>query len=75
MDVLIIAGVLKSKGSQFSFKKGVHLTQDDTSMSYANLQRYFGLSSSSGPSDSYVPYWWEYISIIISPDGESSADL
>lgn len=56
MDVLIIAGVSKSKGSQFSVKKGVHLTQDDTIMSYANLQKHFGLASSSEPIDSKVPY-------------------
>ena len=56
MDVLIIAGVSKSKGSQFSVKKGVHLTYDDKIMSYANLQQHFGLSPSSGPIDSKVPY-------------------
>jgi len=56
MDVLIIAGVSKSKGSQFSVKKGIHLTKDDKIMSYANLQQHFGLSSSSGPIDSKVPY-------------------
>jgi len=56
MDVLIIAGVSKSKGSQFSLKKGVHLAKDGTIMSYANLQQHFGLSPSSESSDSKVPY-------------------
>lgn len=56
MDVLIIAGVSKAKGSQFSVKKGVHLSQDGMILSYSNLQKYFNLPVSSGAIDANVPY-------------------
>ena len=56
MDCLIIAGVSKTKGSQFSLKKGIHLTKDGTVMTYANLKRLFGVQPDTGSSDSNVPY-------------------
>ena len=56
MDVLLIAGVSKGKGSQFSVKKGVHLTKNGMVLSYANLQKYFGLPVSPASIDAQVPY-------------------
>jgi anaerobic magnesium-protoporphyrin IX monomethyl ester cyclase len=56
MDVLIIAGVSKAKGSQFSVKKGIHLSNGDMILSYANLQKYYGLPVSSESTDAKVPY-------------------
>jgi len=56
MDVLIIAGVSKFQGSQFSIKKDIHLTKDDEIMSYANLERYFGLTPTSTLANHTAPY-------------------
>ncbi len=56
MDALIIAGVSKSQGSQFSVKKGIHLTKDDKIMSYANIERYFGLPPTSTLANHTSPY-------------------
>ena len=56
MDVLVVAGVSKAKGSQFSVKQGVHLSKDETILSYSNLQKYFGLPVSFGADDAKVPY-------------------
>ncbi|MBW1817696.1 MAG: radical SAM protein [Deltaproteobacteria bacterium] len=56
MDAIIIAGVSKSQGSQFSLKKGIHLTKDDEIMSYHNLGRHFGLKPASTLADYTTPY-------------------
>jgi anaerobic magnesium-protoporphyrin IX monomethyl ester cyclase len=56
MDVLIVAGVSKFRGSQFSVKKGIHLTKDDEIMSYTNLERYFGLMPTSPLANYTAPY-------------------
>jgi anaerobic magnesium-protoporphyrin IX monomethyl ester cyclase len=56
MDALIVAGVSKFQGSQFSVKKGIHLTKDDEIMSYANLERCFGLTPASPISHDTAPY-------------------
>lgn len=55
MDVLIVAGVSKSQGSQFSVKKGVHLAREGKIMSYANLRRHFG-ADPVGEALLEVPY-------------------
>lgn len=56
MDALIVAGVSKFQGSQFSVKKDIHLTKDDEIMSYANLERYFGLTPTSAFANHTAPY-------------------
>jgi anaerobic magnesium-protoporphyrin IX monomethyl ester cyclase len=56
MDALIIAGVSKFQGSRFHLKKGIHLTKDGEIMSYANLERHFGLTPSSPSTDCTTPY-------------------
>jgi len=56
MDALIVAGVSKFQGSQFSVKKGIHLTKDDDIMSFANLERHFGLTPASPMSHNTAPY-------------------
>ena len=56
MDALIIAGVSKFQGSQFSLKKGIHLSKDDKIMSYTNLERYFGLTPTSTLANYTAPY-------------------
>jgi anaerobic magnesium-protoporphyrin IX monomethyl ester cyclase len=56
MDALIVAGVSKFQGSQFSVKKGIHLTRDGEIMSCANLQRYFGITPASPGSHNMAPY-------------------
>ena len=56
MDALIIAGVSKFQGSQFSLKKGIHLSKDDKIMSYTNLERYFGLTPTSTLANDTAPY-------------------
>ena len=56
MDALIVAGVSKFQGSQFSVKKGIHLSKDDQIMSYANLERHFGLTPTSNLSNYTAPY-------------------
>ena len=55
MDVIIVAGVSKTKGSQFSLKKDYILTRDGMVMSYGNLRKIFG-SVSNNLSDYSTPY-------------------
>jgi radical SAM superfamily enzyme YgiQ (UPF0313 family) len=56
MDAVIIAGLSKTRGSQFSLKQDFLLTKDEMIMSYSNLQKIFGLSPSSNFSDYNTPY-------------------
>ncbi|MDD1776564.1 MAG: B12-binding domain-containing radical SAM protein [Candidatus Helarchaeota archaeon] len=42
MDALIIAGLSKSQGGQFSLKKNHLLTRDEMVMNYTNLRKIFG---------------------------------
>ncbi|MEJ2658234.1 MAG: radical SAM protein [Desulfobacterales bacterium] len=56
MDVLIVSGVSKFQGSQFSVKKGIYLTKDDEIMSYSNLERHFGLKPTSPLANFTAPY-------------------
>jgi anaerobic magnesium-protoporphyrin IX monomethyl ester cyclase len=56
MDALIVAGVSKFQGSQFSVKKDIHLTKDNKIMSYANLERYFELTPTSSIANNTAPY-------------------
>lgn len=56
MDAVIIAGLSKTRGSQFSLKQDFLLTKDEMIMSYSNLQKKFGLLPSSDLSDYSTPY-------------------
>jgi len=51
MDVIIVAGVSKAKGSLFCLKKEISLIKDGVVMTYANLQKYFGIVP---PPDPYA---------------------
>ncbi len=67
MDAVIIAGISKDKGSQFSLKHDYLLTKDGMIMSYSNLKKIFGLlpfSALSGYSTPYLAgiYLYNYLS-------------
>jgi len=54
MDVLIIAGISKSSGSQFGVKQ--EIVKDGMVMNYSNLQKYFGVQPNEGFSNFSTPY-------------------
>jgi len=54
MDLIIIGGISKVKGSQYSLKQKVSLIKDGALMTYANLQRYFGHNDPTESSDPYT---------------------
>ena len=56
MDAVIVAGLSKRRGSQFSVKKEYLLTRNGMIMSYGNLQKLFGLSSSFDFENFTTPY-------------------
>jgi radical SAM superfamily enzyme YgiQ (UPF0313 family) len=56
MDVIIVAGVSKTGGSQFSLKQDYILTKDGMVMSYANLKKVFCSPLSINLSDYNTPY-------------------
>jgi len=56
MDVIVIAGISKTGGSQFSMKRDYMLTKDGMIMSYCNLRKIFDLPSASDLSDYNTPY-------------------
>ena len=56
MDLIIIAGVSKTKGSQFSLKRDYLLTRDGMVMSYSNLRKIFGSYHTADLSDYSTPY-------------------
>ncbi|HVO67893.1 MAG TPA: radical SAM protein [Syntrophales bacterium] len=56
MDLIIIAGMSKTKGSQFSTKGSYLLTRDGMVMNYSNLRKVFDLNHISDLSDYNTPY-------------------
>jgi anaerobic magnesium-protoporphyrin IX monomethyl ester cyclase len=54
MDVLIIAGISKSRGSQFGVKH--EIIKDGMVMNYVNLQKYFGVRSNQEFPSFSTPY-------------------
>jgi anaerobic magnesium-protoporphyrin IX monomethyl ester cyclase len=56
MDIVIIAGVSKDQGSQFSLKHDYLLTKDGVVMSYSNLRTTFGLLPPSELTNHNTPY-------------------
>jgi p-methyltransferase len=56
MDVVIVAGLSKSGGSQFSLKQKHVLTRDRMIMSYSNLRKLFGLSLPPEFDEFSTPY-------------------
>jgi radical SAM superfamily enzyme YgiQ (UPF0313 family) len=57
MDALIIAGLSKGEGGQFSLKKNHLLSRDGMVMNYVNLQKVFGCSSSFHKLENFsTPY-------------------
>lgn len=54
MDVLIIAGISKSSGSQYGV--GQQVVLDGRVMSYTNLQKTFGVNSPNNASNYNTPY-------------------
>jgi len=56
MDVVIIAGISKDKGSQFSLKHDYLLTKDGMIMNYSNLKKIFSFSPFSALAGYNTPY-------------------
>jgi len=55
-DVIIIAGVTKTKGSQFSLKQSFVLSDGDAVLTYSDLRKKFHCSSDGALSNYNTPY-------------------
>jgi p-methyltransferase len=55
MDVIIVAGVSKDQGKQYSVYRNYQLTRQGKVMTYTNLRKLFGFSEPDEP-DSQMPY-------------------
>ena len=56
MDLIVISGVSKSSGSQFSLKADNQLSVNGSVMTYNNLRTFFGISPISEFEDYNTPY-------------------
>jgi p-methyltransferase len=55
MDVIIVAGVSKEQGKQYSVYRNYQLTRQGKVMTYTNLREFFGFPAPDEP-DSQMPY-------------------